>query len=111
MWVPGSPNSHEKNSNNPAGFCPVNPGLARQKCVDRGRVTHLSIFLFSLLKPLPNLDFGLLVLAEESQSTDWVVAKESTAFIAGYKAGRISSSCSKDLSSLIAYRKGVLKML
>ena len=46
VWVPGSPNSHEKNSNNPAGFCPVNPGLARQKCVDRGRVTYLSIFLF-----------------------------------------------------------------
>ena len=39
----------------------------------------------------------------------WVVVKESTAFMAGHQAGRMGSSCSKDLNSPVAFREGVLK--
>ena len=110
VCVPGSPNSHEMTRNDPAGFCLMNPKLARQKCVDRGRVTHLSIFFFLTPETItePGLGFAHPCLVKPIY---WLGCGQGKHSIYCGVQSRTSSSCSKDPSSLIAYRKGVLKML
>lgn len=61
------------------------------------------LWKLTVLLPLPNQTWVYLPHKQQSQSTNcrlwW---REDTVFIAGHQAGRMGSSCLKDLNSLMA---------
>ena len=73
-------------------------------------VTGTRSIYWYLVGMLLNLGLGPLAWhAAKSISWDWVVMKESIAFIAWCQARRMGSSCWKDLNSPMAFREGCLK--